>query len=131
MHERLKQIWGGFERETTRRLTGRGVDNIVLPQAREWRGAGEPLPEGVAGPAEAAFEALKARLDAQSKSRGRRMEAAPSEPPVFAAVESGAARDLIRGLAATEARTRRSDRLYSEAAMANGGRRRKKLFGIF
>lgn len=132
MADRLKQIWGGFERETTRRLTGRGVENIVVPHAREWRGESDPLPEGIADPASAAFEALKARLAAQSKGRrGGAYEETPGEPPIFSEVDMGSAHDLVRGLASTEARTRRTERLYGDALAAHGGRKRKKLFGIF
>lgn len=122
MAERLKQIWGGFEKETTRNLTGRGVDNIQVPPRRDWRAEEEAQPAGVETPAAAAFEALKARLSAQSK-KGKRAEDEASEASY--APESDAARDLIRGLKATEARTMRSERLYD----GSGVREKRSLFG--
>ena len=41
MTDRLKQIWSGFEGVTERRLTGRGIDNIVPPQLARMDRAGE------------------------------------------------------------------------------------------
>lgn len=129
---RLSQIWSGFERETSRHLTGRGVDNIQTPERRAGR-ADFAVPEGIAEPAAAAFEALKVRLAAASRAGGRRdRESLAQESPEEAAeLSAGAARDLVRGLRSTEARTRRSDRLYGAAGDGAKRRRRKKLFWIF
>lgn len=115
MVERLKQIWSGFSGVTSRRLTGRGVDNIAVPH-RDHNGA-DAMPESapIPAPAATAFEALKTRLAAPKKTaKGRREE--DTTPPASFAPESAAARDLIRGLKSTEARLARSDRLYGEVA---------------
>jgi hypothetical protein len=136
MVERLKQIWGGFEKETTRHLTNRGVDNIQVPPRRDWRAESENAPtNAAAAPATAAFEALKSRLAAKGKKAAKR-DGGESEAKFVA--ESEAARDLIRGLKATEARIVRSDRLYSgEGAQKRGllgGKREtreKKGFRLF
>ena len=129
--ERLKQIWSGFERETTRHLTGRGVENIHVPERREARSE-FAAPERVAEPAAVAFEALKTRLAASSKKRGGRgpSDEEAGEATASAAAPISAARDLVRGLKSTEARTLRSDRLYGEGAgrSAKAGRRRKAFW---
>lgn len=121
MVERLKQIWGGFEKETTRNLTGRGVENIQVPHHRNLRAEGEAQPATVEAPATAAFEALKSRLASQSK-KGKRGE---EDDEASYVAESEAARDLIRGLKATEARTTRTERLYD----GSGVREKRSLFG--
>ncbi|MGE0408569.1 MAG: hypothetical protein AB7P23_04805 [Amphiplicatus sp.] len=123
MVERLKQIWSGFEGVTARRLTGRGVDNIVAPQRAH--DASAPAPADFA-PAAAAFEALKARLAASAKKPKRGVSRLDTTPPETSfAPETDAARDLVRGLKATEARLARSDRLYSETAPALPVKRKK------
>lgn len=150
MPERLKQIWGGFERVTQRNLTGRGIENIDVPNRREFRGHDEEfLPKNFSAPADAAFAALKHRLSAsekramkqeerRAKAEGRRFSAPPAPLSAEAAVETApeAVRDLIRGLRATEMRTERRDYDYAAFAAANPGavpklKRRRKLFGIF
>lgn len=151
MVERLKQIWSGFETKTTRRLTGRGVDNIVVPHRQDWRAEdAAALAEGLQPPAEAAFAALKARLAAaeprSERRRRRKGRAAPAEfaappPPLSAgAADEGApeaARDLIRGLRATEARLRRRESDYVAVMSGEAGRaleslkKRKKFLGLF
>lgn len=142
MVERLKQIWGGFEGATTRRLTGRGVDNILVPARRDYGAADETfLPDGFTPPAEAAFARLKAQLSAaerkDAKKSGRRNGAAFAPPaPLSPGSETEgapeAARDLIRGLNATEARVSRRSVEYGDSPeAAAAGRGRKKVFGIF
>lgn len=68
MSDRLKKIWSGFEEQTTRNLTGSGIDNIHVPHRREWRNADEQLvPEGFEAPAERAFSALNWKLSEEEK----------------------------------------------------------------
>lgn len=150
MPERLKQIWGGFERVTTRGLTGRGVENIEIPNRREFQAHDEMfLPKNFSAPADAAFAALKHRLSAgeqrairkeerRARAEGRAFSAPPA-PLSGDAPETGApdsVRDLIRGLHSTEMRTLRRDFDYAAFAAANPKaapriRARKKLFGLF
>ncbi len=139
MVERLKQIWGGFEQTTTRKLTGRGVENIVLPQrAAERAPKDAPAPEkaGVEAPAEAAFTALRDQLGAHQKRFGKkRKKGLIDDEPAHAASSDfsdapEAARDLIKGLAATEARISRDFKLY-DASMMAAAPKKKKVFGLF
>lgn len=142
MVERLKQIWGGFEQTTTRKLTGRGVDGIVLPQrAAERVPHVAPAPEkaGVEAPAEAAFAALRGQLEASHKRFGRKpKKGLLDDEPAMPAYGDGAdfadapeaARDLIKGLAATEARISRDFKAY-DASMLTAGPKKKKIFGLF
>ncbi|OFX02641.1 MAG: hypothetical protein A3E78_07940 [Alphaproteobacteria bacterium RIFCSPHIGHO2_12_FULL_63_12] len=150
MPERLKQIWGGFERVTERSLTGRGVENIDVPNRREYQAQDEMfLPKSFSPPADAAFTALKHRLSAgeqralrkeerRARSEGRSFSAPPAplsgDAPETLAPDS--VRDLIRGLHSTEMRTQRRDFDYASFAAANPKatpklKSRKKLFGIF
>ncbi len=70
MSDRLKQIWSGFETETTRNLTGSGIDNIHVPHRREWRARDDNfLPENFEAPAERAFAALNWKLEADLKKQ--------------------------------------------------------------
>ena len=141
MTERLKQIWGGFESATTRRLTGRGVDNIAVPARRDYAAPDAGfLPEGFTPPAEAAFAALRAELAAKERKllkRNGRRQGASYEPPAPLTPEAEtegapeAARDLIRGLRATEARISRRASDYAASPEAAAAGRRKKLFGVF
>ncbi|MEZ5896193.1 MAG: hypothetical protein R3C51_07300 [Parvularculaceae bacterium] len=148
MSDRLKQIWSGFEGATTRRLTGRGIDNIEVPH-RELNGReNDFLPENFTAPADAAFAALKHRLSAaeqralkrQAKKRRRGETQGYDAPP--APLSSGspqegapeAVRDLIRGLKATQMRVYRDDVDYAAWLAENpkaAPRARKKIFGIF
>lgn len=139
MVERLKQIWGGFEQSTTRKLTGRGVENIVMPQraAERAQPAAAPDKAGVEAPSEAAFAALRAKLgDAEKKFAKRRPREGASHdarggaPSADLADAPEAARDLIRGLAATEARIARGFREY-DTSMKAPEPRKKKIFGLF
>lgn len=150
MTERLKQIWGGFERVTQRNLTGRGIDNIDVPNRRDFQANDDAfLPKNFSAPADAAFSALKHRLSAaeqrtirkeerRARSEGRSFSAPPA-PLSGDAAEAGApdsVRDLIRGLHSTEMRTQRRDFDYASFAAANPKttpklKSRKKFFGLF
>ncbi len=150
MAERLKQIWGGFERVTARTLSGRGVENIDVPHRRELRAHDEEfLPKDFSAPADAAFAALKHRLSAgeqralkkeerRARAEGRGFSAPPAPLSADAAETSApeGVRDLIRGLKSTEMRTHRRDADYTAFAAANPKatpklKARKKIFGIF
>ncbi|HNR76117.1 MAG TPA: hypothetical protein PKM48_03245 [Parvularculaceae bacterium] len=150
MTERLKQIWGGFERVTTRNLTGRGVDNIEIPERFDYLAVEEDLlPKNFSAPADAAFAALKHRLSAaeqrQMKREERRAKAAGKSfaaPPAPLSAESAEAsvpdsvKDLIRGLRSTAMRTERREVDYASFAEANPKRTpkltaKKKFFGLF
>ncbi len=150
MAERLKQIWGGFERVTQRSLTGRGVENIEVPNRREYQAHDEAfLPKNFSPPAEAAFSALKHRLSAaerrtirkeerQARAEGRSFSAPPAPLSGDAAesVAPDSVRDLIRGLRSTEMRTQRRDFDYTAFAAANPKatpklKSRRKIFGVF
>lgn len=147
MNERLKQIWSGFEKSTARRLTGRGVDQIIVPGRTDWRAEERAslAPEAIL-PAEAAFSALKHRLSAseqraarkeerRAKAEGRSLAGAPD--PIDAANTSAeAVRDLMMGLKATQARVERRDIDYTAwlATKPKGAPKlaapKKKIFGI-
>ncbi len=147
MNERLKQIWAGFEKSTTRRLTGRGVDQIIVPGRTDWRAEERAslAPEAVL-PAEAAFAALKHRLSAAEQRAARREErrakadgrSLSSAPDPIEAANKGAepVRDLMMGLKATQARVERSEIDYTAWLATNpkGAPKltapKKKFFGI-
>lgn len=148
--ERLKQIWGGFERVTQRNLTGRGIENIDVPNRRDFAPRDmELLPKNFAAPADVAFSALRHRLSAaeqrQLKKEERRARAsgrsfsAPPAPLSADAAEEGApesVRDLIRGLRSTEMRIERREVDYTAFAAANPNatpklKARRKIFGVF
>lgn len=154
MTERLKEIWSGFEGVTSRHLTGRGVDNIIVPHRQDWQAEDQQfLPENYPAPSYAAFEKLRTRLaekgkkaEARARRRGETAEMAEMAPPPPDPAFNGElkpVRDLIRGLMATEARVARSDydyadflsarpqkkRLFGGAKTARGGRR--KFLGLF
>jgi hypothetical protein len=148
MNERLKQIWSGFEKTTTRRLTGRGVDNILVPSRTDWRAEERAslAPDAIL-PAEAAFAALKHRLTAserraarkeerRARAEGRSLTAAP-DPADAAKAAPESVKDLMLGLKATEARVARRDIDYAAYLAANPkgapklSARRKKIFGVF
>jgi len=154
MSDRLRQIWGGFEETTTRRLTGSGIDGVEVPPRRDFAADLEAdLSDGIAAPAEAAFTELKHRLSAaeqraakkQARKRRKRSggrgdmadyTAAPPAPLSADALPDGApkaAQELIKGLKATEARIERSGSLYTVHMAAAQGRstKRKKFFGLF
>lgn len=67
MSHRLKQIWSGFEQQTTRTLTGHGVDAIHVPSRREWRADDTRfLTDDFEAPADRAFSALAYKLEMQA-----------------------------------------------------------------
>ena len=73
MAERLKQIWAGFEETTTRRLTGKGVENIIVPHRTDYSAVDQEfLPEGFEDPSSSAFSALHEELAAQQNRFGRK-----------------------------------------------------------
>ena len=149
MSERLKQIWAGFSSETTRHLTGRGVDNILVPHRTDYAETDESfLPENYHGPAESAFSALRENLSKKEKMFGGRKKASeepgratlPSEVEDFTAATafSSASDDLIRGLRATAMRVARPDYDYGAFFSSAEGKaqfkkhkKKKKRFGIF
>lgn len=140
MTERLKQIWSGFEAETARRLTGSGVDNIIVPHRQDWREEDEQfLPENYPAPSYTAFEKLKARLSEKGRKKGKRARrrgetaemtemAPPPGEPAFDG-ELKPVRDLIRALMATEARVARSEFDYADYLSARPQKNRG-LFGF-
>ncbi|MFN0023917.1 MAG: hypothetical protein ACKVS5_08455 [Parvularculaceae bacterium] len=145
MTERLKQIWSGFEKATTRRLTGRGIENIAVPRRTDLHGSDAMPAADIPAPADAAFAALKHRLTAseqraarkderRAKAEGRSFTNAPDLLDTSNAAPE-AVRDLVMGLRATEARVSRRDADYAAYLSSNpkGAPKltpRKKLFGI-
>ncbi len=147
MTERLKQIWSGFEKTTTRRLSGRGVENIQVPGRVDWRAEERAsLGADAAMPAQAAFAALKHRLTAaeqraarkeerRAKSEHRKLASAP-DPLEAANTAPEAVRDLMMGLKATEARISRREIDYTAYLATNpkGAPKltapKKKFFGL-
>lgn len=140
MTDHLKEIWGRFEEQTTRNLTGSGVDNIPRPNIEEMErhrselksaheAASVPMPEGVKEPAQAAFDALRQRLtDFDKKGRPQRREDEFTVPQI---------RDdkLSADLKETEKLTARREMDYLKSnyrLQAEDQRpKRKKIFGIF
>jgi hypothetical protein len=150
MADRLKQIWGGFERVTQRNLTGRGIENIEIPNKREYQARDlEFLPKNFSAPADVAFAALRHRLSAAEQRQIRQEErraraegrgfSAPPAPLSADAAEAAApeaVRDLIRGLRSTEMRVERRDFDYAAFAAANPKsapklKGRRKILGVF
>jgi len=147
MSERLKQIWSGFEKTTTRRLSGRGVDTIVVPSRTDWRAEERAsLAVDAATPAAAAFAALKHRLSAHEQRAARKEErraradgrslTAPPDPLEAANTAPETVRDLMVGLKATDARIARRDIDYAAYLAANPKGAlslapKKKFLGIF
>lgn len=136
MTERLKQIWGGFERTTTRALTGRGVDHLVLHPRRDDAPRFDPSTSGDPAPAEVAFSALKTRLldhgrrsARQNGGKDRAIDPVAAFEAEFAAT-SETTRDLIRALKATEDRVERPRRDY-HAGAATARAPHKSFFGLF
>jgi hypothetical protein len=148
MTERLKQIWAGFEKTTTRRLSGRGVDTIAVPARTDWRAEERAsLAPDAAMPAEIAFAALKRRLSAHEQRAARKAErraradgaslSSAPDPIEAASAAPDGVRDLMIGLKATDARTVRRDIDYTAYLASNpkGAPKlaapKKKIFGIF
>jgi len=150
MSDRLKQIWSGFASTTTRHLTGRDISDFVAPPRENWKANDAPfLPEGYNAPAQVAFDALKTRLASQEHKANKRRKKrskeainaeAPPSPLSGDASYSDApqgAKDMIRGLKATEDRVMRSSQSYVAFMDSDEGRafipqkKRKKFLGIF
>ena len=73
MSDRLKKIWADFEGQTNRNLTGNGVDNIHVPNRKEWRTDDNRfLPDQFEAPAERAFAALTWKLSEAEKRLTRK-----------------------------------------------------------
>lgn len=149
MADRLKDIWGGFASQTERRLTGKGVDNIVVPHRADYEGAdAQFLPENFESPAERAFTALRADLAAKEKKaarrKGKKSAAAPDEAPRGGShyapedidEKKWGSDDLNRGLWSTAMRVERSDLDYGRYLSSDAGKKalkrtKKKRFGLF
>lgn len=148
MTERLKQIWSGFSETTTRTLTGRGVDNILVPHRSDYAATDEAfLPENFNAPAEAAFSTLRENLAQKEKLFGRKPKKHPAKDlsgaPGDQSANSAAADfstsgdDLIRGLRATAMRVERPDLDYGAYLESSEGKalfkkhKKKKRFGLF
>ncbi len=135
MAERLKQIWSGFAEVTTRNLTGKGVEGIIVPHRADYApDDSQFLPEAYEGPAARAFDTLRADLAAKNKKFGRRKQTEPSPQSEAAATRAGD--DLFQGMHATTMRIERSDLNYetfltSDAGKAALKKHKKKRFGIF
>ncbi|MEO1310329.1 MAG: hypothetical protein AAFV51_05085 [Pseudomonadota bacterium] len=147
MNERLKAIWGGFEQRTSRELSGRGVDNIVVEHRRR-EDAASPAPDAPdLAPAKAAMAELRTRLAAveaerraSRKKRRREDEAAFADPTDLEDLEAEFSEDdptaaLRAGLAATDQRIRRREASYVEHrtqyAAGELRKKRKKFLGMF
>lgn len=138
MAERLKQIWSGFSEATERRLTGKGVDNIIVPHRTDYGEADwQFVPDDYEPPAQRAFDALDEEIRTARKKGGRRgaQSLRPEEPrPMAQRTFDGD--ELIKGLRATAMRTERSYLDYerfldSDAGKAVRKKTRKRRFGIF
>ena len=139
MSDRLKQIWSGFSGTTTRHLTGRGVDNILVPHRSDYAATDENfLPENFSAPAEAAFSALRESLAEKEKLFGSKKKkrytpkpgAIPSEAEDFVAATafSASGDDLIRGLRATAMRVERPDIDYGAYFASSEGKAAYKKY---
>ena len=143
MSDRLKQIWSGFSGTTNRNLTGRGVDNILVPHRTDYSSVDAAfLPENFSTPAAAAFSALRENLSKKEKlfsAKKKKDVSMPSEPAAVADATAFTASsdELIRGLRATAMRVERPELDYGAFLESREGRahfkkhKRKKLFGIF
>ncbi|MEZ5893497.1 MAG: hypothetical protein R3C58_10220 [Parvularculaceae bacterium] len=142
MSDRLKQIWSGFSQTTTRHLTGRGVENILVPHRSDYTAADESfLPADFNAPAQAAFAALKENLGKKEKMfagrrKGKAAAALPSEAEDFVAATafSHLATISFAGFAPHALRVDGGDRL--RRVLANENRRfikaqAQKFFGLF
>ena len=133
--DRLSDIWSRFGRGTSARLSGASVEGTVRPSASDaprYRAPDAALAEAVRGPdaagtpdpVAAASQALRASMTAK---RSRRAAPAPSAPDDLIAAQ------VLADMKATEARVarRQTDYLAYAASMQAGGRKKRRLFGIF
>lgn len=141
MADRLKDIWSGFSQTTERKLTGRGVDNIIVPERADYDAVDRQfLPDGFESPAEKAFAALRADLDAKgrkanAKKRGAPARAAAGGDP-YPDEKAWGKDDLNVGLLSTAMRVERTELDYQRFLASDAGRKalkksRKKRFGLF
>ena len=139
MDKRLKKIWSGFEETTDRRLTGGGVDNIIVPHRMDYIADDKALLTAeYSAPAQAAFAALRDRLAAQEKNYtfkfGKRSQNTDRH---FSDAEPFPTEELVTGMRATALRTQRPDTDYSAFMETDAGKaalkrhQKKKRFGIF
>ncbi len=140
MAERLKEIWSGFASQTERKLTGRGVDNIIVPHRADYDAIDrELLPEDYEGPAERAFAALRSDLKKKEKKFGAKRDAQSGARPLaddLAEEKAWGKDDLNVGLWSTAMRVERTDIDYQRFMASDAGKKalkrtRKKRFGIF
>ncbi|GEM_PF-1261935 len=148
MADRLKEIWGRFEKTTRRSLTSTNVDNIPRPVVEEMRRSNElgrpsadkmasdrmaELPEALTPPAKQAFAALRTRLAGfDDKGRPARKKRAPQE---FVDEADAPLEQMMVDLKATEQRVVRRELDYKSWYKAQEEARqrkpRKKFLGIF
>lgn len=140
MVERLKQIWAGFEQTTSRNLTGRGVENIIVPERADYASEDYAfLPDDYVMPAEAAFAALRADIMKKGKKFGLKKDGqsfAEDMEPTPMAERAFNGDELIKGLRSTAMRTMRADLDYERYLETDEGKavakkNKKKRFGIF
>lgn len=142
MADRLKEIWTGFSGATERRLTGKGVDNIIVPHRADYDGADKQfLPDGFESPAERAFAVLRADLAAKEKKVRRKTKAPASGTPGPSGdddtdEQKWGSDDLNVGLWSTAMRVERSELSYTRFVDSDAGKKalkrtRKKRFGLF
>ncbi len=143
MTDRLKEIWGRFEKTTRRTLTSTNVDNIPRPVVEEMRRSNElgrpssemtaDMPEELTPPAKQAFAALRTRLAGfDDKGRPERKKRAPQE---FVDEADAPMEQMMIDLKATEQRVMRRELDYKSWYKAQEEARqrkpRKKFLGIF
>ena len=141
MGERLKEIWSGFSAQTERRLTGKGVDNIIVPDRADYEAADRQfLPEDYEGPADRAFAALRADMKAKETKFARKKrpaKGANTRPSAPAADEKAWGRDdLNLGLMSTAMRVERTEIDYQRYLSSDIGKKalkrsKKRRFGLF
>jgi hypothetical protein len=148
MTDRLKEIWGRFEKTTRRSLTSTNVDNIPRPVVEEMRRSNElgrpssdtmasemtaDMPEELTPPAKQAFAALRTRLTGfDEKGRPERKKQAPRE---FVDDADAPLEQMMIDLKATEQRVVRREldykSWYKTQEEARQRKPRKKFLGIF
>lgn len=140
MTDRLKDIWSGFSAQTERKLTGKGVDSIIVPHRSDYDAVDRQLlPDNYESPAERAFTALRADLKAKEKKFARKKDRASA---ALASVEAAPDEkawgrdDLNVGLWSTAMRVERTEIDYPSFMSSDAGKKalkrtKKKRFGIF